>query len=283
MANKILVAIAREIGMSKTQLVGFAGHLVVAILIWIIGFKVIKYIVKATERIFEKSNIDLTLRSFFISFLKIALKILVIFMAVSELGVATSSIIAMLGSAGLALGLSLQGSLTNIAGGVILLFIKPFQVGDYIIEESSGKEGTVLAIGIMYTKLMTTDNQVVFVPNGNLSNTSITNITAQEKRMVQILVCVDYKEDIRNVVSILKDIINKEKAILKDENNRVYVNEFKDTGTEVGVRFWVKSEEFWDLKWHIMEKIKIEFENHQIQFSTRNLAINMEQKSEIDG
>lgn len=277
MANKVLIAIAREIGMSKTQLIGFAGHLVVALLILIIGFKVIKYIIKAAERIFEKSNIDLTLHSFFISFLKIALKILVIFMAVSEIGVASSSIIAMLGSAGLALGLSLQGSLENIAGGVILLFIKPFQVGDYIIEESSGKEGTVVAIGIMYTKMLTTDNQTIFVPNGKLSNTSITNITHQEKRMVQIHVCVDYKEELEKIYKIIAGIIDKQETVLKDENQRIYVNAFKDTGTEIGVRFWVKTDDFWDTKWKVMEEIKNEFCENQIKFSTKNLEINIAQ------
>ena len=185
------------LGKTGVKLADFCGDIIGALLILFIGFKIVSYVVKMAHKIFERSIMDTTLQTFLLSFIKIGGKVLVIFMAVTKIGVAASSIVALLGSAGLALGLSLQGSLSNIAGGVILLLLKPFQVGDYIIEGNSGKEGTVQAIGIMYTKLLSVDNKAIMIPNGNLSNASITNVTYQEKRRVDLNVGIEYSEDIK--------------------------------------------------------------------------------------
>ena len=145
---------------------------------------------------------------------------------------------ALLGSAGLALGLSLQGSLSNIAGGVILLLLKPFQVGDYIIEGNSGKEGTVQAIGIMYTKLLSVDNKAIMIPNGNLSNASITNVTYQEKRRVDLNVGIEYSEDIKKVRKVLNALIEKEPARITDEPVKIYIKLFKWNSNIVMVKFF---------------------------------------------
>ena len=148
----------------------------------------------------------------------------------------------MIGSAGLAVGLSLQGSLANIAGGVLLLVVKPFQVGDYILEESSGKEGTVQSIGIMYTKLSSMDNKAILIPNGNLSNATITNVTNQDKRRVDLLIGIEYSEDIKKVKDILSEVIESETVLLKDDPVKIYVSEFKESCIDIGIRYWVKTE-----------------------------------------
>ena len=203
---------------------------------------------------------DLMIQTFLLSAMKIGLKILVVFIAIQQVGVQASSIIAVIGSAGLAVGMSLQGSLSNIAGGVLLLVVKPFQVGDYILEESSGKEGTVQAIGIMYTKLSSMDNKAILIPNGNLSNATITNVTNQDKRRVDLLIGIEYSEDIKRVKDILADVIDSEEVLLRDEPVRIYVNEFRDSCIDIGIRYWVKTEDYWDSRWRVLEKIKYAFD-----------------------
>ncbi|MCI6859407.1 MAG: mechanosensitive ion channel [Eubacterium sp.] len=263
------------LGKTGVKLADFAGSLIGAFLILLIGLKVAKYIVNLSKRIMDRTSIDPTLETFLISFIRIGSKILVIFMAVTKLGVAESSIVALLGSAGLALGLSLQGSLANIAGGVILLLLKPFKVGDYILEESSGKEGTVQAIGIMYTKLVTVDNKAIMIPNGNLSNSSITNITFQEKRSVNIKIGVEYKENIKRVREALMEVIGEEPDRLAEEPVKIFVSEFKDSCIEMELRYWVKTENYWESRWRVLEKIKEKFDEEHIAIPFNQLEVNV--------
>lgn len=263
------------LGKTGVRFAEFCGDLVAAILILVIGFKVVSYFSKLVKRIFERSLMDTTLQTFLLSFVKIGGKVLVIFMAVTKIGVAASSIVALLGSAGLALGLSLQGSLSNIAGGVILLLLKPFQVGDYIVEGNSGKEGTVQAIGIMYTKLLTIDNKAIMIPNGNLSNASITNVTYQEKRRVDLNVGIEYSEDIKKVRSVLNALIQKEPARIADEPIKIYVNEFQASCIDIGIRYWVKTEDYWESRWRVLEEIKEEFDKNDISIPFDQLDVNL--------
>lgn len=263
------------LGQTGVKLADFVGDVIIALLILLIGFKLVKYVVKAAQKIFDRSNIDTTLQTFLVSFINIGAKILVIFMAVTKLGVTASTVVALLGSAGLALGLSLQGSLSNIAGGVILLLIKPFEVGDYILEESSGKEGIVQAIGIMYTKLLSVDNKVILIPNGNLSNASITNYTHQEKRQMEIHIGIEYSENIGRVRSVLNEVAEKEPARLADEPVVIFVHEFKDSCIDMGLRYWVKTEDYWTSRWSVQENIKNEFDRNNIAIPFNQLDVNL--------
>ena len=244
------------LGKTGVKLADFCGDIIGALLILFIGFKIVSYVVKMAHKIFERSIMDTTLQTFLLSFIKIGGKVLVIFMAVTKIGVAASSIVALLGSAGLALGLSLQGSLSNIAGGVILLLLKPFQVGDYIIEGNSGKEGTVQAIG-------------------NLSNASITNVTYQEKRRVDLNVGIEYSEDIKKVRKVLNALIEKEPARITDEPVKIYVNEFQASSIDIGIRYWVKTEDYWESRWRVLEEIKEEFDNNNIAIPFEQLDVNL--------
>ena len=262
-------------GRTGVRIMDFLGSCLVAVLILVIGFKISNYVVKLAKRVLERSRVDLMIQTFLLSCLKIGLKILVVFMAVTHVGVAASSIVAVVGSAGLTLGLSLQGSLSNIAGGVILLIVKPFQVGDYIIEEGSGMEGTVQSIGIMYTKLSSMDNKAVLIPNGNLSNSSITNVTHQDKRRVDLLIGIEYSEDIRKVKDILAKVIDSETVLLREDPVKIYVSDFKESCIDIGIRYWVRTEDYWDSRWRVLEKIKYAFDEAGVTIPFNQLDVNV--------
>ena len=276
--EKMVYSLAYEyLGKSGTALLDFIGNLIVAVLILFIGLRISKYIVKICTKIFEQSKMDPMLQSFLISFLKIALKILIFIFAITKLGIAASSIIAVVGSAGLAVGLSLQGALSNIAGGVILLLIKPFQVGDYILEDSSGKEGTVQAIGIMYTRLLSVDNKTIMIPNGSLSAASITNYTYQEKRKIDLRIGVGYHDDIRKVRETLFEVLHQGPALLEDEPIQIFVSDYKDSCIEMGIRYFVKTEDYWPSRWRVLENIKYAFDENGISIPFNQLDVNINQ------
>lgn len=262
------------LGRKGTGLLDFCGNVIFALIILSVGFKLIKYVDRACRRIFERSNMDATLQTFLLSFIKVGCKVLIIFWAITRIGVGASSIIAVLGSAGLALGLSLQGSLANIAGGVILLLMKPFVVGDYIIE-SSGNEGIVQAIGIMYTKLLTNDNRVILIPNGTLSNATLINVTYQEKRRVDIRIGVSYEDDIKKVKKVLFDMILQEKSLLQDEPIKIFVQAYMDSCINIELRYWVKTEDYWESKWRVMEEIKTVFDENGITIPFNQMDVNV--------
>ena len=264
------------LGQKGLLLSDFFFNLIVALLILLIGFRIVNVLRKILNKILERSKVDVTLRTFLNSAANIAMRVLVIFMAVTQLGVASSSIIALLGSAALAVGLSLQGSLANIAGGVILLFIKPFRVGDYILEEGSGKEGTVKAIGIIYTELLTADKKAVMIPNGNLANSSITNMTHEHKRRMEIDVGISYGQDIGKVRKALLMVAKREKYCLQDDLVNVVVTEFLDSSIMVQLRYWVEPQNYWEARFRSMEDIIETFEEEGISIPYNQLDVHLE-------
>ena len=253
----------------------FFFNLVVALLILVIGFRVICVLRRILNKIPERSKIDVTWKTFLDSAANIAMKVLVIFLAVTQLGVASSSIIALLGSATLAIGLSLQGSLANISGGVVLLFIKPFRVGDYILEEGSGKEGTVKAIGIIYTELLTADKKAVMIPNGNLANSSITNMTHEHKRRMEISVGICYGQDIGKVRKALLTVAQREKYCLHDDAVDVVVTEYLDSSIVVLLRYWVEPQYYWEARFRSLEDILVTFEEEGISIPFNQLDVHL--------
>ena len=273
--KSILSVVYEYLGRTGVLFMEFLGNCVIALLILIIGLKLSNYVVKLCKRVFERSKMDLMIQTFLLSCMRIGLKILVVFIAVQQVGVQASSIIAVIGAGGLAVGLSLQGSLSNIAGGVILLVVKPFQVGDYILEESSGKEGTVQSIGIMYTKLSSMDNKAILIPNGNLSNASITNVTNQDKRRVDLLVGIEYSEDIKKVKEILSEVMESEPVLLKEDPVKVYVSDFRESCIDIGIRYWVRTEDYWESRWRVLEKIKYAFDEAGVTIPFNQIDVNV--------
>ena len=238
------------------------GKVIVSFLIIAIGFKLIKILIKLLKTTLEKAEIDYGVISFSCSFIRIGLRCIVIFMAVAHMGVEVSSFIALLGSAGVAVGLALQGTLSNVAGGVLLLILKPFQVGDYIVLTGTDCEGEVAAMDIFYTKLKTIDNRVIVIPNGTLSNSNLINNTKQERRLIDIEVGISYDADIKEV-----------KRILDQDGVKIFVSSLADSSVMMGIRCWVSTSDYVATKWALNEEIKIRFDEEGIEIPYQKLDV----------
>lgn len=250
-------------------------HLVIALFLYFIGTKVIHVVLKFTKKSFDKSNVEEGVSNFLFSIVKFALYFVLILMLCQFLGLAASSVIALLGSAGLAVGLALQGSLANFAGGVLILVSKPFVVGDYIIV--GDKEGTVTSIDIIYTKLQMVDNKIVIMPNGTLADSNIINVTDQNKRRIDIEVSVDYSENIKRVRDILNDVIQNQKKILPDEQVDVVVGELGSSSVVMLIHVWVKKEDYWKVRWAMLEEIKERFDEEGVVIPFNQLDVTLKE------
>jgi len=248
-----------------------------AIIVLVIGLKLIGYVVKFLKKAMEKGRVEPGVCSFLCSLAKYALYFVLALIILSNFGVTASSVIAVLGSAGLTVGLALQGSLSNFAGGVLILLLKPFVVGDYIVEKGTGQEGTVEAITIFYTRLLTPDNKRIMIPNGVLSNTSIVNASAMNKRRVDVMVGVAYDSDIAKVKAVLTDIVTNDEARLEGEPMDIFVSELADSSVNMGVRLWVKSENYWTAKWRITENVKLALDENGISIPFPQMDVNIKQ------
>ena len=255
------------------QALDFAVRLALAALILIVGFKVIGIIRKMVRRSLERAEVEITLLRFLDALLNAVLLFLLIFMAAQQLGMNTASIVAVTGSAGLALGLALQGSLANFAGGVLILFMKPFRVDDYIVTEEG--EGTVYSIGLVYTTLLSIDNKKVVIPNGTLSNMTITNVTTMEKRRLDLTVTIGYQADLKRAKELLETLYADSPEIIQEDGITVYVDSLTGNGVVIGVRGWVKTEDYWPLRWRLLEEIKLTFEREGIEIPYNYMNVRM--------
>ena len=262
----------QEIGVLKNyiesilpNMLDFCFNVVLAVIVYLIGSRIIKAILKMNKRWADRKEIDEGVKQFINAFIKGALYVLLIFIILTLFGVTTASVVAVLGSAGLTLGLALQGSLSNFAGGVMILLMKPFKVGDYVIEDTNKNEGTVEEISLFYTRLKTIDNKSIVIPNGTLANNSMTNITAAEKRRLDLTVGISYQADIRQAKEVLNQVILNEPACLLEEETKVFVSELADSCVIMGIRIWVKTEDYWDAKWRMNENIKYALDENEIE------------------
>ena len=260
---QLLQEISDNPGVSRTYLEGmvpsllsFLVQVVVAIIGLLIGSRIIKFLLKLIRKSLDRSKVEAGVVTFLCSLVKYSLYFVLAMIILAQFGVTTSSVVAVLGSAGLTLGLALQGSLSNFAGGVLILLLKPFVVGDYIIDGATGQEGTVSSITIFYTKLHTVDNRMILIPNGTLSNSSITNVTHMEKRRIDLLIGVSYEANLAKTKQVLLDVVKSEDKILPGEPVDVYVSELADSSVQMGVRAWVKTEDYWPIRWKMTEDIK---------------------------
>lgn len=254
-------------------LITFGKRIFIAILIFLIGKKILKGILKVLDKSFQRSNMEEGVNHFLLSLGKgLGYAILVVIIA-DYIGVGTSSILALVGSAGLAIGLALQGSLSNFAGGVLILLMKPFRIGDYII--ALGNEGTVTGIDIFYTKLLTADNRLIVMPNGSLANASIVNVTNEPVRRLDLEVCIDYSENIKKVKDILSAIGQQQESILKDNDITIFVSSFDPSAIKLGMRVWVATEDYWNVKWDLHERIKAAFDENNIVIPFDQLDVNL--------
>ncbi len=240
----------------------YTPKLISAILILIVGWWIVKFVNKLVKRFFLQSDYDETLERFVGDLINWGLKIVLIITVVMQLGVASSSLVAMLGAAGLAIGLALQGSLSNFAGGVLILLFKPFKIGDLI--EAQGQMGTVKEISIFTTKLNTSGNQLVVIPNGKLSNDTILNYSAEATRKDVLTFGVSYDSDIKKAKEILLKVANEHALTLKDPAPEVYVANLGDSSVDLSLRFWANTEDFWQVHFFVLEEAKIRLENNGV-------------------
>ena len=235
---------------------------VLAFLVLVIGMKVIKWVRKILRKALTKGNADIGVIQFLDALVRFSLIAVLILLVASGFGLETTSIITVLGSAGIAIGLAIQGSLSNFAGGVLILLLKPFKVGDYIKEDTKGNEGTVIEISLFYTKLRTYDEKIIVLPNGNLANNSLTNVTGQELRKLEIKVGISYEADIKKAKEILLSLAEKEESVLKDKEKKVFVDQLADSSVILGLRCYVSSDDYWEAKWKLTEDIKYAFDQN---------------------
>lgn len=250
-------------------------RIVFALLFFFIGVQVIKLIRRIVRKSMTRASVETGAIQFVDSFIKAAMYVILVFLLASYFGVDAASIVALVGSAGVAVGLAVQGSLSNLAGGVLILLLKPFKVGDYIIENGSRMEGTVSEIQIFYTKLTTADNKVIVLPNGNLANTSLTNVSACDKRRVDIAVGISYQADIKAAKAALEKVIEADESSLKDEIMLVYVDSLGDSSVNLGVRLWVASADYWTAKWRITENCKLALDKAGIEIPFPQVDVHM--------
>lgn len=238
----------------REPMLNFLKTIIFALVVFIIGRKIVKALLNMTSKAMERKEVELSIQKFVMSFAGLAYNTLLVFIIAGILGVGASSIVAMLGSAGLAIGLALQGSLSNLAGGVLILLLKPFKVGDYII--TSGEEGTVTGIDIFYTRIHTTDNKVIVIPNGTISSSNVTNTSNQAERMLIVDFMVSYSAKTPEVRSLILGILRKEEHICQDKDMSVVICSLNPLRVKMQAKAWVKNSEYWSTKFALLEKIK---------------------------
>lgn len=243
-------------------IVMYGPRFVMALVVLILGLWIIRLLVKGAYRMMAKRGVDESLRPFLRSLLSITLKILLIISVMSMVGIAMTSFIAIIGAAGLALGLALSGTLQNFAGGVMILLFKPFKAGDYI--DAQGYQGTVKEIKIFNTILVTPDNKTIIIPNGGLSTGAMVNYSTEDNRRVDFVFGIGYTDDIDKARKAINGIIKDDKRIMTDPEPFIAVSELADSSVNLAVRVWAKKEDYWDIFFDITEKVKKTFDAQNI-------------------
>jgi small conductance mechanosensitive channel len=251
-------------GLDGSTLVGFGKNVIIALLIFYVGKFVISLVVRALRKVMRKQEVDKTLETFVCNLVRTALLVVVVIAAIGALGIQTTSFIAIFGAAGLAVGLALQGSLSNFAAGVLIVLFRPYRVGDFV--EAAGIAGVVEQVQILTTVLKTGDNKRIIVPNGQIMDSIITNYSANETRRVDMVVGVSYSDDLDKVRATIQALIEAEERILDDPAPTIAVSELADSSVNFVVRPWVKTPDYWGVMFDLTEAIKKRFDQEGISF-----------------
>lgn len=250
-------------------------RVLLALLFFLIGMQIIKIIRRIVKKSLSRANADVGVIQFLDSLIKAVLYIILIFMIASGFGLDATSVVAVVGSAGVAVGLALQGSLSNFAGGVLILLLKPFKVGDYIKEDNKGNEGTVTEIELFYTKLTTPDEKVVILPNGSLANSSLTNFTQTQTRRLDIIVGISYEADLKKAKELALVCLEDEPAILKDCEHSVFVSDLGDSAVLLTLRGYVDNQDYWTCRSRILESVKLCFDENEITIPYQQVDVHL--------
>ncbi|HIY00060.1 MAG TPA: mechanosensitive ion channel family protein, partial [Candidatus Dorea intestinigallinarum] len=228
---------------------------------------------RLTAKAFARSNADTGVSQFTDSIIKYGLYTVLVILVVTSFGVNLSSITAILAAAGVAVSLALQDVISNFAGGVLILTLKPFAVGDYIIEDNNKNEGTVKEIQLFHTKLTTVDNKTIVIPNGMLTNNSLTNVTAKDERQLDLRIDISYESDLRKAKGILEDMLKSTPGILRDMETSVFVDSLGTSSVVLGIRAWTRMEDYWPVRWKLLEDIKLTFDEEGINIPYTQITV----------
>ena len=249
-------------------------NIIIALLIYIIGRKLIGFLLKLLDKFLAKTSIDVGVSKFLLSAARTCMYAILIFMIVGQLGVNTASIVTVMGAAGLAISMSLQGSLSNVAGGILILLMKPFRVGDYVM--TSFGDGTVQAIGLVYTTITTVDNRVLTIPNGTLANSAVTDASMMPERRLDISVGISYDSDIRRAKEIMEEVYRSCPAVIADKGINVHVSSLGDSAVVIEAFGWVPGSEFLSSKWYVTEEIKLRFDEGGIKIPYPQMDVHLD-------
>lgn len=252
--------------------ISFALKVVAALAIYYVGRWIIRRVLKLMDKVYEKRNVDVSLRSFLSGIVKVLLYVVVVLIVIQVLGINTASLVAMLASAGLAIGMALSGTLQNFAGGVMILFLKPYRVGDYI--DAQGEEGTVKSIGLFSTEIITVDNRIIYIPNSSISTSVIDNYSFSATRRVDWTVRAEYGSDAEAVRKALIEILKSDSRALGEPAPVVFLTELSDA-VVFSARVWCKNEDYWGLKFDIQERIYTELPQKGVRFAVPKLNVNV--------
>lgn len=259
----------------KLEGISILMQLGMAVLIWLIGVFVIKRLEKILELTMDRRKVDCSLKSFASSLFSSLMYIILIIIVISTLGFQTSSLVAIVGAAGLAVGLALQGSLSNFAGGILIIIFRPFGVGDFI--EAGSSKGTVKEIQIFSTIIDTPDNKRIIIPNAQLSNNTIVNYTKNDIRRIDFVFSVSYDDDLRKAREIIDSILRRHEKVMKDKDIFVRISEYADSSINFTGRVWAKKEDYWEIYFDVLEVVKEEFDKAGLSIPYPQMDIHTDQ------
>ena len=248
-------------------------RIALVLVIFFVGRKLIKKIVSLCDQALKRHGMEVTVRRFFCNVINALGYICMLGILLQTVGLTATSLTALVASAGVAVGLALQGSLSNFAGGVLILLMKPFVIGDYIVQGNT--EGTVKEIGLVYTELITADNRLIVIPNGTLIDSSIVNVTATGKRRLELSVGIGYKSDLKKAKEVLIRLGENDPARDPENPVNVFVSELAESSVNLGLHVWVSSSEYWNAKWRLTENIKLAFDEEGIEIPFKQVEISV--------
>ena len=254
------------------KMLAFFWSVALALIVYFVGMKIISLIRKGFRKGLLRHGAEVGVQQFLDAVIKIICYIVLALAILHLFGIETTSFAAAIASLGVTVGLALQGSLSNFAGGVLILILKPFVVGDYIIEDTHKNEGKVVEISIFYTKLLSLDNKTIVIPNGILANASLTNVTNADKRMVNLVFSIAYEDDIKKAKEVIRQTVEKIEG-RQDEEITVFVNELAASSVDIGVRFWVPMDDYWTIRWQTLEDVKYALEENGMTIPFQQLDI----------
>lgn len=263
-------------------LIRLGVRVLLALVVFFIGVQLIKLVRRILWKSFERRNVDVGVSRFLDSLVKTVLYMLLLFMIASSFGLDATSVVALVGSAGVAIGLAVQGSLSNFAGGVLILLLKPFKVGDYV-RDAAGNEGTVEEVQLFYTRMITPDRHMVVVPNGDLANGNILNMSTLGDRRMNIKVGISYESDIRRAKEVLLKVLDEDPGVLQEEEKRVFVEELADSAVILCVRCYSSNENFWETRWRLMETIKYALDEAGIGIPFPQIDVHVRENGQKQG